>query len=53
MIDEPTPFKGLNIKISVVILIEGRRFVGQGSTVLGEACYFWPSEKLSFVTGPG
>ena len=33
MIDEPPPFKGLNIRIPIIIPIQGRGLVNQGSTL--------------------
>ena len=36
MINEPLPFKGLNIRIPIIILIKGRGFVNQGSGLLQE-----------------
>ena len=35
MINKPTPFKGLNVRIPIIIPIEGRGFISQGSG-LGE-----------------
>ena len=34
MINKPSPFKGLNIKIPIIIPIKGRGFINQGSGVL-------------------
>ena len=34
LIKKPPPFKGLHIRIPMVILIEGRRFINQGSTLV-------------------
>ena len=34
MINKPPPFKGLNIRIPVILTIEGRRFLNQGSAIL-------------------
>ena len=31
MINEPRPFEGLNIRIPIIILIKGRKFMNQGS----------------------
>ena len=33
MINKPTPFKGLNIRIPIIIPIKGRGFINQGSTL--------------------
>ena len=33
MINKPSPFKGLNIRIPIIIPIKGRRFINQGSTL--------------------
>ena len=35
MINKPPPFKGLNIRIPIIISIKGRGFIDQGSTLLG------------------
>ena len=32
MINEPPPFKGLTIRIPIIIPIQGRGFINQGST---------------------
>ena len=34
MINKPPPFKGLNIRIPIIIPIKGKGFVIQGSTLL-------------------
>ena len=31
MINEPPPFKGLNIRIPIITPVNGRRFINQGS----------------------
>ena len=33
MINQPPPFKGLNIRIPIIIPIKGRGFIHQGSTL--------------------
>ena len=38
MINKPPPFKGLNIRIPILIPIKGRGFLNQGS---GLPCYPW------------
>ena len=32
MINKPPPFKGLNIRIPIIVPVQGRGFVNQGST---------------------
>ena len=34
MINKPPPFKGLNIKIPIIIPIKGRGFINKGSTLV-------------------
>ena len=34
MIDKPPPFKGLNIRIHIIIPIKGRGFINQGSKLI-------------------
>ena len=33
MINKPPPFKGLNIRMPIIIPMKGRRFVNQGSAL--------------------
>ena len=35
MINKPPPFKGLDIRITIMIPIKGRGFINQGSGLLG------------------
>ena len=49
MINKPPPFKGLNIRIPIVIPIKGRGFINQGSTLNPKAPR--ASFFASFVVG--
>ena len=48
MINKPPPFKGLNIRIPVIILVKGRGFINQGSTLHSATrCCQWSSVRSS------
>ena len=50
MINKPPPFHGLNIRIPIIILIKGRRFINQGS-VVGEPVIV-TSEEIILIHSP-
>ena len=44
MINKPPPFKGLNIRIPIIIPIKGSGFINQGFGV----CFTWTLDVLPF-----
>ena len=44
MINKPPAFKGLNIRIPIIIPIKGRGFINQGSTLCRRSGSYSPSK---------